>query len=369
MKKFLFCFGTRPEAIKMASVIKEVTKRGHKAIICISGQHRDMIRPFLNFFDLIPDFDLDIMQPNQTLSSMTSSILLKMQEVLNTCSPDYVLVQGDTTTTFTCALSAFYHQIPVVHIEAGLRTGDIYSPFPEECNRKLVSAFAKYHFAPTQLSLNNLLQEGITSNVIVSGNTSIDSLRLTMDIINDGHIDVELCEKYRNIDFKKKLVMVTVHRRENHGEPLINICNAILELSKDPELQFLIPVHLNPNVKTTIHSFFNSVENVHLCSPLDYIDFTWLMSKSFLILTDSGGVQEEGPYFKKPILVLRENTERPEGILANVSKLVGNDKNLIISQVNKLVSDDSYYSSFTTNQNPYGEGFAASIIIDHLLKA
>lgn len=367
MKKLLFCFGTRPEAIKMAPVIKETISRGHKAIVCLTGQHRDMIIPFLEFFEIKSDYDLDIMKPNQSLADMTANILTKMSNVLDEVKPDYVMVQGDTTTTFTCGLAAFYQKIPVVHIEAGLRTGDIYSPFPEEANRRLVTAFAQYFFPPTDASAANLHKENISENVVVTGNTSIDALRITSDSINNSVLADKLSEKYSFVDPSKKLVLVTTHRRENHGEPLVNICEAILELSKNKDLQFVLPVHLNPNVKDVIHGYFDDVDNVHLLRPLDYVDFSWFMSKSFFILTDSGGVQEEGPYFKKPILVLRENTERPEGVTANVSILLGSNKEMIIETANRLLVDEEYYSSFSLNQNPYGDGFASKVILDTLL--
>lgn len=350
----------------MAPVIKETNDRGHKAIVCLTGQHKDMIIPFLNFFKINADFDLDIMKPNQSLAEMTSNILTKMTSVLDQVNPDIVCVQGDTTTTFTCGLAAFYKKIPVAHIEAGLRTGDIYSPFPEEANRRLVTAFAKYFFPPTKESANNLKAENITNNVFVTGNTSIDALRMTSEAINSTGLNEEILNRYNFVDVSKKLVLVTTHRRENHGQPLINICEAIKTLSNNKDLQFVIPVHLNPNVKDIIHSYFDSIDNVHLLSPLDYVDFSWFMSKSFFILTDSGGVQEEGPYFKKPILVLRENTERPEGIEAKVSTLVGSNKDLIVSTANKLLQDNDYYNSFTKNVNPYGDGFASKIIVDTL---
>lgn len=350
----------------MAPVIKETINRGHQSIVCITGQHKDMIIPFLEFFDIKADFNLDIMKPNQSLADMTANILSKMNTVLEECNPDVVCVQGDTTTTFTCGLAAFYKKIPVAHIEAGLRTGDIYSPFPEEGNRKLVTAFAKYFFPPTDKSMENLAKEGITDNVYVTGNTSIDSLRLTCESINCSSLKAELEEKYSSIPQDKKIVLVTTHRRENHGQPLVNICEAIKELTLNKDLHFVIPVHLNPNVKDVIHGYFEDVDNVDLLEPLDYVDFTWFMNKSFLIMTDSGGVQEEGPHFKKPILVLRENTERPEGVDAKVSLLLGSDKEKIISTVNKLLVDDQYYNSFSLNQNPYGDGFASKIIIDKL---
>ena len=367
MKKILFCFGTRPEAIKMAPLIKEVVRRGERPIVCITGQHRDMIKPFLNFFNIDVDFDLDVMMPNQTLADMTARILTKMKNVLNEAEPDIVCVQGDTTTTFSCALAAFYQKIPVAHIEAGLRTGDIYSPFPEEANRRLVTAFAKYFFPPTELSAENLKKENILENVFVTGNTSIDALRETSEIIAATNLNNELNEKYHFLNPKKKLILVTTHRRENHGKPLVDICEAIKEISKDENLEFVIPVHLNPNVKDVIYSYFQETPNVHLLDPLDYVDFSWFMSRSFFILTDSGGVQEEGPYFKRPILVLRENTERPEGIHAGVSVLVGHDREKIITTAQKLLSDTSFYDSFSKNLNPYGDGFASKKIIDTLI--
>ncbi len=367
MKKILFCFGTRPEAIKMAPLIEEGLKRGHDVKVCITGQHRDMIIPFLEFFQIKVDYSLDIMRENQTLSSLTSNLLSKIETVLNDFQPELVFVQGDTTSTFTCALAAFYQKIDVVHIEAGLRTGDMYSPFPEEGNRRLVTPIAKYLFPPTEQSKSNLLTEGITNNVVVTGNTSIDTLRKTIDKIKSGQLNITLLEKYKEIDFNKKIALVTVHRRENHGQPLVNICNAIKKIAKNrKDIEFVIPVHLNPNVREYIHSSLGPLSNIHLYEPLDYIDFSWLMYMSYLIMTDSGGVQEEGPYFEKPILVMRENTERPEGIEEGVSKLVGSNTELIINEVVKLIDDLDYYNSFSKNKNPYGDGFASVKTFDYL---
>ncbi|MEH0860066.1 non-hydrolyzing UDP-N-acetylglucosamine 2-epimerase [Halobacteriovorax sp. DPLXC-1] len=367
MKKILFCFGTRPEAIKMAPLIEEGLNRGHDVKVCITGQHRDMIIPFLEFFQIKVDYSLDIMRENQTLSSLTSNLLSKIEIVLKDFQPELVFVQGDTTSTFTCALAAFYQKIDVVHIEAGLRTGDIYSPFPEEGNRRLVTPIAKYLFAPTEESRANLLEEGVTENVVVTGNTSIDTLRKTITKIRSGQLNDSLRERYKDINFKKKIVLVTVHRRENHGQPLIQICNAIKELASSREdIEFVIPVHLNPNVKECIHASLEQFDNVHLYKPLEYIDFSWLMYMSYLIMTDSGGVQEEGPYFEKPILVMRENTERPEGVSEGVSKLIGSDSKLIINEVNKLFDSCEYYSSFSKNKNPYGDGFASEKVFDYL---
>lgn len=368
MKKLLFCFGTRPEAIKMAPVIKEAKDKGHVVSVCITGQHRDMIIPFMEFFEIEENYNLDIMKHNQTLGSMTANILLKVEDVMDEFQPDVVLVQGDTTTTFTCALAAFYKKIPIAHIEAGLRTGDIMSPFPEEANRTLVSPLATFHFPPTDKSMENLKKEGIVKNVVVTGNTSIDSLKITIDKINSTEINAQLEEKYKDVSFNKNVILVTTHRRENHGEPLERICKAIKEIAETEDVEIVLPVHLNPNVKSVVESHLSSLSNVHLLKPLEYVDFTWLMSKSHLLLTDSGGVQEEGPYFKKPILVMRENTERPEGIEAEVSKLVGSDKELIISEVKKLLHDRDYYASYSRNVNPYGDGSASEKIVDLITK-
>ncbi len=365
--RLLFCFGTRPEAIKMAPLIEEGLKRGHDVGVCITGQHRDMIIPFLEFFQIKVDYSLDIMRDNQTLSSLTSNLLSQIDDVLLDFLPDLVFVQGDTTSTFTCALAAYYQRIDVVHIEAGLRTGDIYSPFPEEGNRRLVTPIAKYLFPPTEQSKLNLLAEGVEKNVLVTGNTSIDTLRKTITKIKSGEMNSCLREKYKDIDFNKKIVLVTVHRRENHGQPLIQICKAIRELACSRlDIEFVIPVHLNPNIKEYIHTNLGALSNVHLYNPLDYIDFSWLMYMSYLIMTDSGGVQEEGPYFEKPILVMRENTERPEGIEEGVSKLVGSNTELIINEVVKLIDDFDYYNSFSKNKNPYGDGFASVKTFDYL---
>jgi UDP-N-acetylglucosamine 2-epimerase (non-hydrolysing) len=278
---------------------------------------------------------------------MTSNILNATAKILEVAKPDFVVVQGDTTTTFASSLASYYQKIPVIHIEAGLRTNDIYSPFPEEANRKFVSQIAKFHFAPTQMTYENLLKEGIHENVFVTGNTSIDALRMASLIIKDANLNLEFVEKNKFLDPDKKLVLVTTHRRENHGEPLLNILNSIKDLALErKDIQFVLPVHLNPNVKVMVDDILANLDNVTLLAPLNYPEFVWFMEKSYIILTDSGGVQEEGPYFKKPILVLRENTERPEGVVFKTTKLVGADRNLITLEISRLIDDKKYYAEF-----------------------
>lgn len=367
MKKLLFSFGTRPEAIKMAPLILESKKHGFESIVCLSGQHREMIIPFMNFFNIKEDYDLDVMSPNQNLASLTCKVLEKAYEFIGKVKPDCVVVQGDTTTTFASAMAAFYHKIPVAHIEAGLRTNDVYSPFPEEANRKFVSAIANFHFAPTQTSAQNLKREGIVKNVFITGNTSIDALRISKNILREKKLDRGFSERFHFIDESKKLILVTTHRRENHGEPLGEICESIKLLAlAHKEIYFVLPVHLNPNVKKVVDTTLGDLKNVFLLSPLSYPEFVWFMERSFIILTDSGGVQEEGPYFKKPILVMRENTERPEGIECKTAKLVGHDKAIIVSEIEKLLTDTSYYGTFQNAVSPYGDGDATGRVLKYI---
>lgn len=364
MRKLLFCFGTRPEAIKMAPIIAEAKNEGFQTLVCLTGQHREMLTPFLTFFNITADFNLDVMKPNQSLAEMTSNILLGVTDVLKLCTPDLVIVQGDTTSTFASGLAAFYLKIPVVHVEAGLRTFNKYSPFPEEINRKMVSTFSECHFPPTETTKMNLEKEGYFTNVVVTGNTSIDALRLTTSLISQKKLDQVFLQKHPLIDFSKKLLLVTTHRRENHGEPLDNICKALLKISDNNlNVEIVLPVHLNPQVKTTVESILGKNERIHLLPPLEYPEFVWFMQKSYLILTDSGGVQEEGPYFKKPILVLRRDTERPEGIEAGTSILIGTDKNIIIDKVQNLLDHLELHNQFFKSVNPYGDGFASKAII------
>lgn len=364
IKKILYIFGTRPEAIKMAPLIKDSRKFGLEPLICLSGQHKDMVVPFMDFFKMKSDYDLEVMKANQDLASLTASILSKVHVVLDDLKPDMVVVQGDTTTTFAGALAAFYQKIPVAHIEAGLRTHDIYSPFPEEANRQMVSIFASLHFPPTETTMRNLENEGRKGKLIVTGNTSIDALRLARELIDE----TKLHQKYSNINFNKKVILVTTHRRENHGQPLLDLCRVLKELRNEFDAEIVLPVHLNPNVKLVIEKELGKISGIHLLEPLQYPDFVFFMKNSYLIMTDSGGVQEEGPYFGKPILVLRDNTERPEGIVAGTSLLVGTKYESIIKIARELFVDEKKYEEFNKVTNPYGDGYASEKILSEISK-
>ncbi|MBS1959489.1 MAG: UDP-N-acetylglucosamine 2-epimerase (non-hydrolyzing) [Bdellovibrionales bacterium] len=367
MKKLMFCIGTRPEAIKLAALILESKQRGADVQVLVSGQHHEMLTPFLDFFGIKADHNLQVMKPNQSLSDLTAAILSRAQPVIAGFKPDAVFVQGDTTTTFACSLAAFYEKVRVVHIEAGLRTYDRYSPYPEEMNRKLTTQLADYFFAPTLGSRKNLLLENVHDNVIVTGNTGIDGLRIASEIILKGGKGSMSAKSMDALKDKKKIVLVTCHRRENHGEPLVRICDAISELAhKYPNLYFVIPVHLNPNVKAVIEKRLGSNVQVELLPPLDYPAFVPYLKNSWVILTDSGGVQEEAPYFKKPIFVMRESTERPEGIEAGVGELVGASRDKIVTAISRCIEDPEYYESFQKSVSPYGDGFAAKKILDYL---
>jgi UDP-N-acetylglucosamine 2-epimerase (non-hydrolysing) len=367
MKKLLFCIGTRPEAIKLASLVLEAKQRGAQVQVLVSGQHKEMLTPFLEFFGIKPDHDLKVMKPNQSLSDLTAAILTRAQPVIRDQRPDYVFVQGDTTTTMACALAAFYEKVPVVHIEAGLRTHDRYSPYPEEMNRKLTTQLATWFFAPTDGSRKNLILENVTENVQVTGNTGIDGVRIASELILKSGAKGLTAASEAAIRGGKKIVLVTVHRRENHGAPLDDICAAILELAqKHPELHFVLPVHLNPNVQNVVRTKLGSSAQIELLAPLDYQQFVPYLKNAHIILTDSGGVQEEAPYFKKPIFVMRESTERPEGIEAGVAELVGADRAKIVDRVSRCLTDAGYYQSFVKSVSPYGDGFAARKILDTL---
>ncbi len=399
MKKILFIFGTRPEAIKMAPLVKELKKCStyFDVKVCVTAQHREMLDQVLDLFDIRPDFDLNIMKANQDLYDVTSNILLNIREVLKDYKPDLILVHGDTSTTFTAALAAFYQKIPVGHVEAGLRTGNIYSPWPEEANRSLTSRITKFHFAPTELSRKNLLKENIDdNNICVTGNTVIDALLLIVDKINKSqklqdalnqqlsfirHIFSEGGTSLRSnqttprqainkiLTKKRKLVLITGHRRENFGEGFLNICNAICQLAiNNPEVDFVYPVHLNPNVRKPVSEILEKVANVHLIEPLGYKLFIYLMMNSYIILTDSGGIQEEAPSLGKPVLVMRDTTERPEALEAGTVKLVGTDKEKIIKEVTLLLNDEKEYVKMSKAHNPYGDGKACEKIISFLNK-
>ena len=376
MKKLLLVFGTRPEAIKMAPLVLEFKKypKEFETVVCVTGQHREMLDQVLQLFQIVPDYDLNIMKPNQDLYDITSRILLGMRDVLREVAPDIVFVHGDTTTSTTVALAAFYQQIPVAHIEAGLRTGNIYSPWPEEMNRLITSKIASYHFAPTPLSKNNLLKENTDENaIIVTGNTVIDALQwVTQKVVTDEHLSTTIqCELLKlGYDVKRltagrKLVLITGHRRENFGDGFLHICHAVKELAERyPHIDFVYPMHLNPNVrKPVLDVLGENTSNVFLIEPLQYLPFVFLMNHSYLILTDSGGVQEEAPGLGKPVLVMRNTTERPEAVDAGTVKLVGTDKERIKQHVIQLVEDAALYNEMSQAQNPYGDGLASSRIV------
>lgn len=378
MKKIMLIFGTRPEAIKMAPLVIEFKKYPQlfEVIVCVTGQHREMLDQVLNLFNITPEFDLNIMKQGQDLYDVTSRVLLGMRDVLQESKPDIVLVHGDTTTSTASALAAFYQQIPVGHVEAGLRTHNIYSPWPEEMNRLITSRISAYNFAPTILSKQNLLNEGIyDETIVVTGNTVIDALYVVLNKMKqDIQLRTELvsqlqCSGYdvNRISDEKRLVLITGHRRENFGDGFLNICNAIKTLSeKYPEVDFVYPMHLNPNVRKPITEVFGErpSSNMFFIEPLDYLPFVFLMEKSDIVLTDSGGIQEEAPGLGKPVLVMRDTTERPEALEAGTVKLVGTNYDKIVSEVSKLLDDQVYYNQMSKAINPYGDGMACKRIIE-----
>lgn len=374
-KKVLSVFGTRPEAIKMAPVVLGLQNHPNfDSLICVTAQHREMLDQVLNIFSLKPDYDLNLMKPNQDLFDVTSNVLLSMRGVIRDVDPDLVLVHGDTTTSFATALAAFYEDVDVGHVEAGLRTGDMSAPYPEEANRVLTGKIAKFHFAPTEKAKDNLLRENIDSNkVIVTGNTVIDALLMVRDkIVN--YPETYWAEKINNIllerilDNSRKLILITGHRRENFGVGFINLCTAIKNLAEShSNWDFLYPVHLNPNVEKPVKEILGEISNVYLITPTDYETFVWLMERSDLILTDSGGIQEEGPTLGKPVLVMRDVTERPEAVEAGTVKLVGTEVDKIYYSVESVLGDDSIYKAMTRADNPYGDGNAVSQILDYLI--
>ena len=382
MTKIMLVFGTRPEAIKMAPLVKEFQKHSEtfQTIVCVTGQHREMLDQVLHLFDIKPDYDLNIMKQGQDLYDVTSRVLLGMRDVLKEANPDIVLVHGDTTTSTASALAAFYQQIPVGHVEAGLRTHDIYSPWPEEMNRLITGRIATYHFSPTALSKQNLLDEGINEEAItVTGNTVIDALYMVVDKIkSDKQLGKELENLLRESGYDvnrlngtRKLVLITGHRRENFGEGFISMCRAIRALTeKYPNVDFVYPMHLNPNVRKPIHEVFgedlSDLDNMFFIEPLEYLSFVYLMEKSTIVLTDSGGIQEEAPGLGKPVLVMRDTTERPEALEAGTVKLVGTDYDKIVNEVSALLDDREYYDKMSKAVNPYGDGLACKRIINSL---
>ncbi|MDR2917477.1 MAG: UDP-N-acetylglucosamine 2-epimerase (non-hydrolyzing) [Tannerella sp.] len=384
MKKVLLVFGTRPEAIKMAPLVKEFQKYpdDFDTKVCVTGQHREMLDQVLHLFDIVPDYDLNIMKQGQDLYDVTSCVLTGMRDVLKETRPDVVLVHGDTTTSTAAALAAFYQQIPVGHVEAGLRTHNIYSPWPEEINRQLTGRIATYHFAPTLLSRENLLKENIPEDkIVVTGNTVIDALHWVVDKIkNDKDLQSSLKSELKESGYdtnrlnekNRRLVLITGHRRENFGEGFIHMCRAIKALNeKYKQVDFVYPMHLNPNVRKPIVEVFgenmnDQQSNLFFIEPLEYLDFVYLMEKSDIVLTDSGGIQEEAPGLGKPVLVMRDTTERPEALEAGTVKLVGTDFDKIVNEVSRLLDDENYYSSMSKAVNPYGDGKACEKIVSFL---
>lgn len=382
MKKVMLVFGTRPEAIKMAPLVKEFQKHPEvfETIVCVTGQHREMLDQVLQIFEITPDHDLNIMKQGQDLYDVTARVLTGMRDVLKETQPDVVLVHGDTTTSTAAALAAFYQQIPVGHVEAGLRTHNIYSPWPEEMNRQITGRIATYNFAPTALSRENLLREAVCEDSItVTGNTVIDALYWVVDKMKaDKELDAELATILAKSGYDvnrladgKKLVLITGHRRENFGDGFINMCTAIKDLTqKYPEVDFVYPMHLNPNVRKPIHEVFgedlNNLGNMFFIEPLEYLSFVYLMEKSTIVLTDSGGIQEEAPGLGKPVLVMRDTTERPEALEAGTVKLVGTNYNKIVSEVSALLDDEAYYNEMSHAVNPYGDGLACGRIVGAL---
>ncbi|MDO4722845.1 non-hydrolyzing UDP-N-acetylglucosamine 2-epimerase [Porphyromonas circumdentaria] len=381
-KKVMLVFGTRPEAIKMAPLVKALQAKTNdfETIVCVTGQHKEMLDQVLDLFDIKPDYDLAIMKEGQDLYDVTSRVLLGMREVLKEAKPDVVLVHGDTTTSTAAALAAFYQQISVGHVEAGLRTHDIYSPWPEEMNRQLTGRMATYHFAPTELSRDNLLAEGVSNNRIsVTGNTIIDALQQVVERVKSNpNLQKEVAQKLlqsgydiTRLDKGRRLVLITGHRRENFGNGFLSICRAIQTLSKRfPEVDFVYPMHLNPNVRKPIHEIFgtdlNNLGNLFFIEPLEYLQFVTLMERSFIVLTDSGGIQEEAPGLGKPVLVMRDTTERPEAVEAGTVKLVGTDYDQIVSNVERLLTEELAYAEMSRANNPYGDGNACSYIVEVL---
>lgn len=380
----MLVFGTRPEAIKMAPLVKEFQARANEfdTIVCVTGQHREMLKQVLELFGIKPDYDLEIMKEGQDLYDVTTRVLLGMREVLKKTKPDVVLVHGDTTTSTAAALAAFYQQIPVGHVEAGLRTHNIYSPWPEEMNRQLTGRMASYHFAPTELSRKNLLAEGIaTDRIFITGNTVIDALQqVVTQVKGDSELYKEVALKLlqfgydvNRLEAGRRLVLITGHRRENFGEGFLNICRAIQTLSKRfPEVDFVYPMHLNPNVRKPIREIFGDnlggLDNLFFIEPLEYLQFVTLMDRSSIVLTDSGGIQEEAPGLGKPVLVMRDTTERPEAVKAGTVKLVGTDYNQIVGNVEKLLTDEAAYAEMSRANNPYGDGKACLYIADALTR-
>ena len=370
--KILSIFGTRPEAIKMAPVIKALeAEKNIVSNICVTAQHREMLDQVLNLFSIKPNFDLNIMTHNQKLNDVTIAIMRGLEIILKECKPDRVLVHGDTTTSFVAALAAFYEKIPVDHVEAGLRTGDIYAPWPEEMNRRLTDTICDLHFAPTKSAKQNLIKSGArTSSIFITGNTVIDALFSISDRLETEKQVLEQAQKNLPVlKNNKKLILVTGHRRENFGEGFEQICLALATLANREDVEIIYPVHLNPNVQEPVNRILGHNSNIHLITPLEYLPFVYLMKKAYFIITDSGGIQEEAPSLGKPVLVMREFTERPEAVHAGTVKLVGTDQSKIVKEATHLLEDKNFYKAKTLIHNPYGNGGASKIIVTELLRA
>jgi len=367
LKKAMVVFGTRPEAIKLAPVVLELHRRvaSFKTVLCSTGQHREMLEQMLESFRLVPDHNLGVMKANQSLAEVTTGVLNGLDRVLTSEKPDVVIVQGDTTTTFVASLAAYYHRIPVAHVEAGLRTGDRFNPFPEEMNRRLATHLADFHFAPTELSRTNLLREGISNErILVTGNTVVDALQHIISSLPENPPRVAC-----NVPDDRKLILVTAHRRESFGQGMHQICEAIRRLAENrPDVFVVFPVHLNPNVQEPVRTMLGGISNVSLLEPMDYVSFVALMKRAHILLTDSGGMQEEGPSLKKPVLVMRSVSERPEAVMAGAACLVGTDPARIIATVKRLLDEPDYYEQMTSRENPFGDGKAAVRIVDSLTR-
>jgi UDP-N-acetylglucosamine 2-epimerase (non-hydrolysing) len=365
--KILLCFGTRPEAIKMAPLYHELkNQNAFEVVVCVTAQHREMLDQVLNFFEIIPDFDLDLMAPNQSLNTLSARVIAEVDKVLLDLKPDLVLVHGDTTTSTMVSLASFHRGLKVGHIEAGLRTYNKQAPFPEELNRQLTGRIADLHFAPTKEAVQNLVKEGISKNIIHRvGNTVVDALQWAIYKISNGYRNLAIEKLDKQLDKSKKLILVTGHRRENFGEGFLQLCEALVELSKRTDVEIVYPVHLNPNVQEPVYNLLSNNQKIHLIPPAEYPLFIWLMQRANLIISDSGGIQEEAPSLNKPVLVTREVTERPEGVEKGFSILVGTDKNKIVSEANRLLDD---FKGFSDLENPYGDGKACKRIVKQLTK-
>jgi UDP-N-acetylglucosamine 2-epimerase (non-hydrolysing) len=365
MRKLLLIFGTRPEAIKMAPLVREFQKYpdNFETRICVTSQHRQMLDQVLDFFEIVPDYDLNLMRPGQNLFQLTADIVTGLKSVLDDFKPDYIFVHGDTTTSMASALASFYAGVKVCHIEAGLRTYNRQAPFPEETNRQITGRLSDIHFAPTQAAKNNLLSENVSGQIEVTGNTVIDALLFAVDRLKN-YSDKEIETLKSTLDFSKRIILITGHRRENFGDGFIHICEALLEISDDPEVEIVYPVHLNPHVQDPVNRLLQGKSNIRLISPLAYPAFVWLMNQSCIIVTDSGGIQEESPTLGKPVLVMRDTTERPEAVKAGTVKLVGTDKANIVSETKRLLNDKDYYNAMQKIHNPYGDGLAVQRIVE-----